>query len=1058
MSANALPHTPESFCAQRGISLTVANSLRWQVKGHHLLMPVYDLDGNLRQVRRKNLRHAPHKHEAKYDTLKVGGVPQDVTYKYYHGRADLLRQGVADAGGRLLIANGEPAAAAMMSAGMTNVCSIGFGESNIPADLIEWLTSLGVTTVIYCPDRDDQGRRAATKLRRSLFGSPIAFDCRQLPDTLADKADLNDLWQAVGFDVNAFAAALHDLCPFAAWYALPAAPKKPTPVRAFSGSDGLSRYAEYTAEVRAAVESRQDSQRSGRYIYYHCPVHQDVHPSFRITERGVPVCSCDIQHESRPWEIVAAALGMPDYKTWRSQRYPLSAPPNDHSLSQPSIDISTSREYSRPQAGKSGKQAHPNPYLPADIIPRSGVVLIKAPMGTGKTEAVFNLVRELGLEVLCITHRVALATGQSTRAYRSGLNLASYKDVAELAQLAQIGSLAICINTLTLAAKSGCVRPRMKVVILDEIKQLLRAIGDEYGTLGGDARIALQLLMQAIREADLVLAMDAHADEWTANELALLSGKPVQWVVHEGDIERPPVSLYADRRALRDALPTFLKGTLAVACASEREAREVFQELAPHVPEEKRLLLTGKNANAEKQRAFLANPDAEAPGYDLIVFSPVIGTGVSIMTPVDTLVLLDGGGHLTGEDLAQMAGRFRRARRIAGWIRPNITKQRMTAEEVKDYLIKLERYDRRNAGHRLELDDDGRCVLPKDLTDFYGFQARVMVENWRGKDQALSDFVKSYTNFDVDCTRGNKAAQAARKERQAAAIEALIARANEVKLLSKLDYDKRCEAQGVTEDDDAAYFRWLIEDITGIPYSVTNGRALFQPKTRLALRRLSYSAVENAVLADQDDQDLLAGRLVLNRSRRVLWAKIGRIIRTHLLHDGEFAELSAAELAQLDTELMLVISDDTLQIVVFGYDRAPKTAAGRVRAICRALGLTLDKSRHEEQQNGKRPTRNTYHLEANLALTALNLAEAIGQRVVGRWYEEADSHQNSESSSKETIRKSGGTTTAISAERSRLGAATTPMVKTSLRSSPGNIPAAPPLPYPHTLTVPIGTY
>jgi hypothetical protein len=317
--AAAPPYTLQNFCAERGISADVAGRLGWHVDGHYLRMPVRDLAGNLRQIRRKNLRHATHKHEAKYDTSKRPGDPQDVGYKFFH--APELRQAIADAGGCLLIANGEPAAAAMLSAGIANACSIGFGEGIIPADLIEWLTGLGVTSVLYCPDRDNQGARGATRLRDALANSGIAFDCRALPDTLADKADLDDLWQAAGFDADVFAAELQNLAPFTDWTPT-ARHTEAAPDRQYANTNAADHYAEWQAELRQAVETNRKSRRVGRITYYRCPVHEDDHPSFRFLPSGAPVCSCDIHRETNPYAIIAEAIGFPDFRTWRDERYP----------------------------------------------------------------------------------------------------------------------------------------------------------------------------------------------------------------------------------------------------------------------------------------------------------------------------------------------------------------------------------------------------------------------------------------------------------------------------------------------------------------------------------------------------------------------------------------------------------------------------------------------------------------------------------------------------------------------------------------------------------------
>lgn len=130
----------------------------------------------------------------------------------YHLPGINLPQEVRRAHGRLIIACGETDMLTHTASGSRNVTSF-LGEKNIPANLVEKLRAWGVQQVDYYPDNDTTGREAVDKLARTLHGSGIALSIFELPMDVDGHSikDINDLFVAVGFDVERFRAALSDL-------------------------------------------------------------------------------------------------------------------------------------------------------------------------------------------------------------------------------------------------------------------------------------------------------------------------------------------------------------------------------------------------------------------------------------------------------------------------------------------------------------------------------------------------------------------------------------------------------------------------------------------------------------------------------------------------------------------------------------------------------------------------------------------------------------------------------------------------------------------------------
>jgi hypothetical protein len=110
---------------------------------------------------------------------------------YFH--ADDLTAAIAAAGGYVWLANGEFSTLAMLSAGIRNVFSL-YGETTVPAELVQWLQTQGVKHVLIAPDLDTAGERQLAKHAAILAGSGIEITAYELPPELGEHADIGDLW------------------------------------------------------------------------------------------------------------------------------------------------------------------------------------------------------------------------------------------------------------------------------------------------------------------------------------------------------------------------------------------------------------------------------------------------------------------------------------------------------------------------------------------------------------------------------------------------------------------------------------------------------------------------------------------------------------------------------------------------------------------------------------------------------------------------------------------------------------------------------------------------
>jgi P4 family phage/plasmid primase-like protien len=338
---------PDQLLEQRGIR-EEALKCKWQARKQGWSYPVCDFDGASIAHRFKNFDIDAKKRKYTWPN----GRPSHC--KYYIPPGTDLRWEVQQAGGRIYLASGEPDVLAFRSAGIRNVISW-FGEDAPPPTLASDLQALGAREAGYLPDRDTTGERSAQKVARRLHGSGIALTVGELPSELGDKGDINDLWQLCRFDQAAFRARIEALLAAVATNPPPTAgeqadqdaganPSRPAARLGREGGKGPESTVDWSTERAHWVQTVvlplldqaapvQESERRRKRRHCPNPDHPDHHPSFAISyDRdplvGIPVCSCGIQDERRPWDRVAEWVGAEPFQPWwkRERQHLYSAP------------------------------------------------------------------------------------------------------------------------------------------------------------------------------------------------------------------------------------------------------------------------------------------------------------------------------------------------------------------------------------------------------------------------------------------------------------------------------------------------------------------------------------------------------------------------------------------------------------------------------------------------------------------------------------------------------------------------------------------------------------
>lgn len=303
----------------------------------------------------------------------------------------------------------------------------------------------------------------------------------------------------------------------------------------------------------------------------------------------------------------------------------------------------------------------------------SGVVLVQAPLGAGKTQHVGAPIvaraREMGLSVMAICHRVTLTHELAAR-----LDLAHYQTATSGDAMAK-GGIAVCLPSIKRAEQ--CFSSKYPdVVFVDEIRQVIDFLADTacFTAPGASAHEIFDYLTEVVRRARLVVGADAHLNDRTIQFLercrpgerfTIITMPPA---ARSGSVAFRSGAVKNVRSEVFDAVITELVagGKVWLAC----ESRKLAEALDKYLRDLgfRSIAITASNKHGREQAAFLRDADTESRNFDVVVSSPAISSGISIEHRQGrhfTLgVLIGSGNAILPTDAVQQIGRVRYLERI----------------------------------------------------------------------------------------------------------------------------------------------------------------------------------------------------------------------------------------------------------------------------------------------------------------------------------------------------------------------------------------------------------
>ncbi len=247
-------------------------SRRYHTTGRYIsfvgaLYPIYDSAGRLVGERGKRMGSVgPDKYWWQWNT-------PDAAHLLYGDRSII-------AGEPVILTEGEADCWVMHSLGIPARTTLRGAEAAPSVEVISQLEEDDPSVVFVAYDKDAAGRRGAIAAVRALRDAGLTADALALPSWLPSKADLTDLYAALGYNRDAFITTIRGLDRLP----IPA-PEAPIESRRYERrTDDSAPWETFNAthDILTVAERRSQVKQVGRLAVMLCPFHGDTSPSLYL--------------------------------------------------------------------------------------------------------------------------------------------------------------------------------------------------------------------------------------------------------------------------------------------------------------------------------------------------------------------------------------------------------------------------------------------------------------------------------------------------------------------------------------------------------------------------------------------------------------------------------------------------------------------------------------------------------------------------------------------------------------------------------------------------------
>ena len=499
--------------------------------------------------------------------------------------------------------------------------------------------------------------------------------------------------------------------------------------------------------------------------------------------------------------------------------------------------------------------------LPAGDVLKHRAVLIKSPVGTGKTELVKRLIARLDYSgtanVLVITHRQALAAHIAAR-----LGLDCYKTIPD-DRLVQAHRLVITYNSLH---KISAADRTWDLVVIDEIEQFHHHLFGETFR-GGEAHRAHTALTGVLGRARHFVGLDAHLTGisalWThrtLNAAPTIIHNTYQhaWgelILHAREDSVVAAALHAAQQQ---------RGPVVITTSSRKRSEIYYRLVCDTIGPEGVVLVNGENSSSADTQRFIDHINTDLPTLRVLICTPSFGTGLDVTARVYGVFGVMLNRPLVATDMIQMLGRFRHAEQRQVYVQP--LHQGDPADWLERWGVALDAdAETRRAA---EFAQHGIGPVPASQHDILQLAAKLASAADQQKTDLLSYFAAyaQAEGFTLAYQDGqHRLTREAIRTAQKALAEERKTRTLTAEPVPRDQYECYQESGQITLAIIAGYARWKIENTVGLPITGAIYDDLHTPTQRAALRRLTDILTNAETLKARDRQEAREQVLLVQR-------------------------------------------------------------------------------------------------------------------------------------------------------------------------------------------------
>lgn len=321
-----------------------------------------------------------------------------------------------------------------------------------------------------------------------------------------------------------------------------------------------------------------------------------------------------------------------------------------------------------------------NEYISFPAPLPKGLVFIKSPKGTGKTELLSRALGDDGQSTLLIGHRTALIRQSCER-----LGLECYLDFDGPLTAKRLG---VCVDSLHRLTWLENITPYQVTqkenlfqrIIIDESEQVLSHFLSD--TIDATARTNLfEIFCVQLRHAKTIIALDADLGWLSFETLSKLaqrqndtSFKPSTLIINDRR-SASPLQIFESRdHLIGDLNRSVIDGKRVFVTSNSKKLVDGLHQALVEAGV-KSILISSDTTGGEEAKKFIAEPAKRALEYDAILTSPSLGTGVDITFPdreskIDVVYGFFEANITTHFDFDQQIWRVRHPGAVRVWISP----------------------------------------------------------------------------------------------------------------------------------------------------------------------------------------------------------------------------------------------------------------------------------------------------------------------------------------------------------------------------------------------------